>query len=333
MQGNPTEMPQDAQVSLGILLMPSFSSLALASVVAPLMACNQLMGVPRYQIRYFGWRMGGVSSEEGMVCQTESLIPDTPPETQQCPQIMVVVGSAARAYKANVGMARWLHENRAHFHMLGAVATAGYLLAQQGLWFGQRLSFQRPDGITVPDLHHALARTGALLADEPFVVDLARMSCRGGTAAQDMMMFWLARKEGVAMANALARYFIAERLGGDVSVEGERASLPHQEDQRLADALALMRSNIEEPLSTDAIAAHVGLSRRQLERLFRAHLDAVPSRYYLDLRLSTARQLLLNTRLSVAEIASTCGFSSAAHFSSAFRAHYSVAPSIIRVRG
>ncbi len=51
----------------------------------------------------------------------------------------------------------------------------------------------------------------------------------------------------------------------------------------------LMEANIEEPLSLDEVADYVGISRRQLERLFNRYLHCAPSRYYLELRLSRAR--------------------------------------------
>ncbi|MFB3095292.1 MAG: helix-turn-helix domain-containing protein, partial [Candidatus Acidiferrales bacterium] len=62
---------------------------------------------------------------------------------------------------------------------------------------------------------------------------------------------------------------------------------------KLMEAVALMEANLEEPMSLDELAQHVRLSRRQLERLFQKHLSCVPTRYYLDLRLAKARQLLL----------------------------------------
>ena len=68
------------------------------------------------------------------------------------------------------------------------------------------------------------------------------------------------------------------------------------------------------------------MSRRQLERLFKQHLDSLPSRYYLDMRLARARQLLLQTSGSVLQIGLACGFSSGPHFSNAYRAHFGLTP-------
>ena len=87
-----------------------------------------------------------------------------------------------------------------------------------------------------------------------------------------------------------------------------------------------MESNIEEPLTTHELAEHLGISRRQLERLFKKYLQAVPSRYYLDLRLQQARKLLRETDQAVGDIALQTGFSSGAHFSTAYRNHFGMTP-------
>ena len=58
---------------------------------------------------------------------------------------------------------------------------------------------------------------------------------------------------------------------------------PGERHPRLNDALLLMEANIEDPLTSDEIAGLVGVSRRQLERLFRQYLGSMPSKYYLGL--------------------------------------------------
>jgi len=95
---------------------------------------------------------------------------------------------------------------------------------------------------------------------------------------------------------------------------------------KLSEAVMLMEANIEEPLATDDIASLVGISRRQLERLFKQYLGSVPSRYYLELRLQHARQLLNESSHSIVQIGLMCGFSSGSHFSTAFGALFGITP-------
>lgn len=88
-----------------------------------------------------------------------------------------------------------------------------------------------------------------------------------------------------------------------------------------------MKENIEEPLSCEEIAQHLAISRRQLERRFKQALDEQPSKYYVSLRLEHGRSLLRSSNHSIVQIALMCGFSSGAHFSSAYRACFHRTPS------
>ncbi|MNT86980.1 HTH-type transcriptional regulator CdhR [compost metagenome] len=79
-------------------------------------------------------------------------------------------------------------------------------------------------------------------------------------------------------------------------------------------------------MTTDEIAQHVCVSRRQLERIFKQYLNRVPSQYYLELRLNKARQMLMQTSKSIIQIGLSCGFSSGPHFSSAYRNFFGATP-------
>ncbi|ELQ05988.1 DJ-1/PfpI family protein/transcriptional regulator, AraC family, partial [Pseudomonas fluorescens BRIP34879] len=93
------------------------------------------------------------------------------------------------------------------------------------------------------------------------------------------------------------------------------------------EVVALMEANLEEPIELDDLAAYVNVSRRQLERMFQRYLFCTPSRYYLKLRLTRARQLLMQTSLSIVELGVICGFVSTPHFSKCYRDFFGIAPS------
>ncbi|MFQ5760184.1 MAG: helix-turn-helix domain-containing protein, partial [Acidiferrobacterales bacterium] len=94
----------------------------------------------------------------------------------------------------------------------------------------------------------------------------------------------------------------------------------------LLGCIALMEANLEQPLLHHELAPAVGLSKRQMERLFSRYLDTTPSRYYMDLRLKMGRRLLEQTSLPILEVALACGFSSPGHFSHRYRALFGVSP-------
>ncbi len=91
-----------------------------------------------------------------------------------------------------------------------------------------------------------------------------------------------------------------------------------------------MEANIKEPISQEDLASYVGLSRRQLQRLFQRYLMCAPSRYYLQLRLQRARELLQQTGMRLVEISALTGFVSTSHFSKSYKAFYGHSPSAER---
>jgi transcriptional regulator GlxA family with amidase domain len=96
--------------------------------------------------------------------------------------------------------------------------------------------------------------------------------------------------------------------------------------ENLIEAASLMESNLEDPLGMEEIARLVGVSIRQIERLFKRYVGEVPTKYYLELRLMRARSLLLDTSMTVMQVSVACGFQSAPHFSKCYRDRFGNSP-------
>lgn len=160
-----------------------------------------------------------------------------------------------------------------------------------------------------------------------YEIDRDRATCAGGQATLDFMLAVIGRDHGPELAERIADVLGASTLkSGDERQRIPFVTAPGERHPRLNEALQLMEANIEDPLTSDEIAGLVGVSRRQLERLFRQYLGAVPSKYYLGLRLAKARSQLQRTSKSVVQISLACGFASAAHFSNAYRERFGVTP-------
>lgn len=204
----------------------------------------------------------------------------------------------------------------------GAVGAPVLWLARSNVLSGVRIAL--PWGLFAEA--DAVAER-AILTSNLYECDADRLTCAGGAASLD---FALALVEVLFGKTLLAQ--IQEILCVDrVRAGSERQRIALQArfgmlQPKLSEAVTLMEANLEEPLSTDEIAALVGVSRRQLERLFKQHLDNLPSRYYLELRLKRARQLLLDSHHSIVQIGLMCGFSSGSHFSTAFGVLFGITP-------
>ena len=167
----------------------------------------------------------------------------------------------------------------------------------------------------------------ALFSPNLFEIDDNRLTCCGGAASIDFALTLVEEIFGAVVQAEIKEMLCVERVRGPE--ERQRVALQARFGNlqpKLTEAVTLMEANIEEPLSTDDIAGLVGISRRQLERLFKQYLGSLPSRYYLELRLRRARQLLLETNHSIVQVGLMCGFSSGSHFSTAFGALFGNTP-------
>ena len=171
-----------------------------------------------------------------------------------------------------------------------------------------------------------------VIADRLFLVDGDRITSSGGSNVADLAVYLIERHLGHARAQKTQHIMQLQR------VRGADAAQPHpplstetsRPDQLVRRALLTMEQNLGAPLPVEELARRVGLSPRQLERRFRAVMDASPAEAYRELRLRYASWLLNNTGLSVTEVAIESGFSDGAHFSRQFRRAFGHPPSLHR---
>ena len=216
----------------------------------------------------------------------------------------------------------WLRKVARKGTDIGAVCTGAHILAEAGLLDGYRCTIHWENLPGFTEAFPELDATGGL-----FEIDRDRFTSAGGTTALDMMLTLIASQHGPELASAVAEGILHSPIRHHS--EHQRMSLPARIGARhpkLVGIIEEMEKNLEEPLSPSLLAKQAGLSTRQLERLFRRYLDRSPKRYYLELRLKKARSLLLQTDMSVINVALACGFASPSHFSKCYRAFYGRTP-------
>ena len=113
------------------------------------------------------------------------------------------------------------------------------------------------------------------------------------------------------------------------SVQDASAILAHQAARLLDDAGGIGADE----LSVAQLADRLGVSDRHLRRIFEAQLGVSPMQYLQTRRLLTAKQLLADTDLPIAQVALASGFASVRRFNAAFVAHYQLNPSQLRRAG
>jgi len=211
--------------------------------------------------------------------------------------------------------------------LLGSASSGSFVLARAGLLEGYRCTIHWENLPVFRELYPTLGITRSL-----YEIDRNRATCSGGTAALDMMLKLVETDCGTEVARRISQMYQHDRLRtpeDQQRMEGKYDLV--RLSPKLAEAIDLMQNNIEDPLSPQEVAGHVGVSLRQLERLFKKYRGDTPQRYYLKTRLENARQLLLYTSQSGLDVAIASGFSSHSHFIKSYRDVYGRTPREERV--
>lgn len=204
----------------------------------------------------------------------------------------------------------------------GAIGGAVLWLTQSGEMRGLRTALPRHLEIEAAEEGEA-----ALLTPHLFDLDCNRLSCCGGAASSDFALALIDALFGAAVQAEVMQILCIDHVRSNSDKQQMASQVRFASLQpKLSEALQLMEANLEEPLATDDIANLVGISRRQLERLFKQYLGNMPSRYYLELRLKRARQLLLDSHHSIIQVGLMCGFSSGSHFATAYGTLFGITP-------
>ena len=309
----PAELPQ----RIAFLLVPNFSMIAFASAVEPLRLANRAS-----ERALYGWHLLSadgrpVKASNGIVLQAEAGIE----RADGFGTVILCSGIDGHLYDDKSAFA-WLRRQARRGADIGALCTGSHALARAGLLDGHRCTvhWENLAGFT-----EAFPRVEA--TSELFEIDRNRFTCAGGSAALDMMLYMIALQHGHELAAAVSDQMIHERIRD--RHDRQRMALPARLGVRQPKLLAVVRhmeENLEEPLTRAELAAASDLSSRQLERLFRKYLNRSPARYYVELRLHRARLLLLQTDMSVIDVALACGFVSASHFSKCYRDFFGKTP-------
>lgn len=301
----------------GFVLLPNFSLIAFSSALEPLRMASWVSGEDLYETLLISHDGEAVASSSGVQTQVDYSLDNLPSL-----DAVFVCGASPIARTGNEAVIGWLRKAGHSRISIGGIGTGSYLLACAGLLQNYRATIHWWD---LASLKNDFPNT--MVTNNLFEIDRDRYTCSGGTAAMDMMLFLIGKEHGMDLAASVSEQFVYERMR--TQEEQQRIPLKARigsSQPKLIEAVTLMEMNIEEPLSTDDLAYHVGVSRRHLERLFKKHLQTVPSKYYLDLRLEQARQLLRQSDKTILQIGLACGFSSASYFSTAYRNHYGVTP-------
>jgi transcriptional regulator GlxA family with amidase domain len=305
-------------IRVAYLLIPQFPLMSFAAAIEPMRSANRMS-----ERHLFEWTLVSVERTEVAASNGIRISTDCRLDELKATDLLVVcAGLEPAQFGAGHGVHHQLRRLSRHGAMIGGISTGAFVLADAGLLADRRCTVHWEYADWFRSRYPSIE-----LSRDLYVVDGNVFTCSGGTAALDMMLHFVAEAAGPGIATAVAEQFIHPQI---------RSQHDHQRlamharyrvgSPKLAEVIKLMEKAVENPLDIRELAELVGLSARQVERLFREQLGMSPKVFYLKLRLARARALLRQTVDPIVAVAVECGFASTSHFSHAYKRVFGIPP-------
>ncbi|MGB1360653.1 MAG: GlxA family transcriptional regulator [Alphaproteobacteria bacterium] len=304
-------------VHLTILLVPNFSLMAFSSIIEPLRLANRIV-----KNNVYTWEIVSKDGNpEKSSSNTEVIVNNRIANIDNPDNVIICSGINGNLYKDAFvfgHLRRWEAEGS----YIGACCTGGSILANAGLLNGHKATLHWENMASFKEQHPDIEISADL-----FVSDGNIFTSAGGTTTIDMMLEEIKERLGKEVAITVADLLVHERIRG--SKDNQRIPLQNRintNNSKIIQAIEIMEQNIDPILPRNEIASAINISPRQMERLFKKHLNMSPAKYYLHIRLKHAKYLLEQTSMPISEISLATGFSSASHFSKCFGDLFNTSP-------
>jgi len=243
--------------------------------------------------------------------------------------VVVVGGLLHSGPQASDATLRFIREAARGDATLVGICTGVFALMRAGVLDGHRICvswFHYWDFIE----RFPAVNEESLVADRLFVIDRRRITCSGGRASIDVAAAILLRHFETATVQKALRILLVDDMQKGNAPQPHPPGLAPATHPKVKRAILLMEQHVGRSLTLDELAHKLDLSTRQLERLFKAETGKAPQAYAKQVRLRTAAWLLTSSDKTVADIASSCGFSDASHLGREFRKQFGLPPMMYR---
>lgn len=255
---------------------------------------------------------------------------DTPLGDPHAFDYIVVVGGLLHGHEQiDQATTQWLQRAAAEGVNLIGICTGTFILCRAGLMNKRRVCvswYHRQDFAEAFPDHD-------VISDRMFLDDGDRITCSGGGAAADVALHLIDRCLGRSAGMKASHILLLDRnLVPPTQIRLQPrpptvGAMMRVSNQHVQQAILQMEQNMSQPLSISQLAGQLGISSRQLERLFQNSLGRKPQDFYRMIRLRYARALLESGQANVTNVAIEAGFSDCSHFSRHFKLAYGISPS------
>lgn len=318
----------DITVQLGFVLLPQFTMAAFATFM-------DLLGVLGADAETSGHCAWEVVADTLIPVRSASGIQVVPTDLLGDPlrfdELIVVGGPLSPPDAYSRELSAWLGQAARGGRYLAGLCNGVFALAAAGVLVGHRVCVASTHYRDFTQRFPSFAPE-QVVVDRQSVSDRRRMTCAGGGAVTEMAVRILCRHLPEADVQRALRRLQIETTESSRQIQPPPADLPPGCPPTVQRATLLIEQYAGHALSLPTLADRVGMSPRQLQRLFGRYLQMTPQAYARRVRLRLAEWMLAHTDKSIAMIASDCGFADAAHMSRTFRAAFGVAPGLWRRR-
>ncbi|MGV2290292.1 GlxA family transcriptional regulator [Trinickia sp. YCB016] len=299
------------------LLLPGYSAIGFMSAIEPLRVAN------RFHDDLYRWHILSLDGAPVVASNGISINAEARFDALESADTVFVIAGFEPLARYERALGDWLKRLSRASTTLGGIDTGSFILAEAGLFEPRQTLTLHWEALSAFNERYPALK----VSQELFEIAEKRITCAGGTASIDMMLDLIGRRHGAELAASISEQFVLSRI---------RQRSDHQRMQiaarygvhnpKLIQVIGAMEQHMEEPLAPDELAREIGVTRRQLERLFCSALKDTPTHFYLRLRLNRARELLQQTDMSITSICVACGFESPSHFSRTYRARFGASP-------
>lgn len=294
-----------------------------SALIDPLRQANAMSNQKLYS-----WQVLSAAGDSVLASNNMTLLPDAGYRQADDFDVLLICAGFEPEQGYSKDLGQWLQQQSRKGLWLGSQDTGSLVLAKAGLLNGYRATIHWENLVGFKEVFRQVE-----VVDELYEVDRRRMTCSGGLSGLDMMLYMIECQRGHELALAVSEELIYGHMREGKSPQRLHHGLRHgTNNSKVLKAIDMIEAHLEELLSIPQLADLVGVSERELERLFNRHLQQSPGRFYRAKRLQRARTLLQQTDQQVVEISVACGFASSAHFTRAYKQYFGLAPSKDRVQ-
>ncbi len=302
--------------SIGFLIFDGFPMACLTSMIEPLRAANEISGQDA-----FSWTLLAETEDKVRSSAGVSFEPDVTLAGSFRPDYLILLSPPMGGFKNSKSGYGYLRNLARHGTTLGGISGGIFPLVRSGVMDGQIVSVHWCYDVAFRSEFPEVAASNQVIE-----LSARRCTASGAAAAFDLALQLIVDSLGPNVATEVACWFQHPLMRG----EGVRQSVPTYRQSStdatlppvVAKAVAIFNANLSDPVSVAEVASAVGVSTRQIERSFKKETGQSPSHYYRSMRMNAARQLVMYSKDTMAQIALQVGYGSttsmAQHYKNAF---------------